>query len=44
MVNDISSVTFEFFFKIQTGSVSLHDDMVTFVKLPAVDPEKETRL
>jgi hypothetical protein len=28
-----------FFFRAQTGSVPLHDDMVTFVKLPTLDPE-----
>jgi hypothetical protein len=31
----------EFRFRTQTGSVSLHDDMVTFVKLPTLDPEKK---
>jgi len=33
-------VTLEFLFRIQTGSVPLHDDMVIFVKFPTLDPEK----
>jgi hypothetical protein len=41
VVNNMSSVTFEFFLRIQTGSVSLHDVMVTFVKLPTSDPERK---
>lgn len=31
----------ELFFRTQTGSVPLHDDMVTFVKFPTLDPEKK---
>jgi len=39
VVNNIARVTLEFFLRIQTGSASLHDDIVTFVKLPTSDPE-----
>jgi hypothetical protein len=41
VVNNIPRVTFEFFLRIQKGSVPLHDDIVTFLKLPTLDPEKK---